>query len=130
MNNQWQTIWVTFISILAMLMSAYASSSPQMSLHMPETSYSASDSQQQTDCHSMDSGMHHTVVDQSNDSHSQCSTSSGVHLCCTAACSSVHFALMPTSELAPAESSLALHSNIIIGHKVTRLQTLLRPPSA
>lgn len=129
MKNQWQTIWVTLISIFAMLMSAYASSSPEMTFHLMETSHSVTEQQELTDCHSMSSGMHHST-EQASDVDEHCNSGSGVHMCCTAACSSVHFPLTPTSELASTESSLAPYTHLTIGQKVVRQQTLLRPPSA
>ncbi len=156
MTNTLRTTWITVFSIIAMLMSSYTSSSPVMMLDMMPPQAMAS---MMSDCHLPDSldnhqtgtsfisqpkdhhssmlamsdHAHHDVDSQSsrkNEATQHCQgTSDTVHTCCMSVCSSVSWPLNTFHipfELSP---SLAQYQPLVIGHKVSRIQTLLRPPS-
>ncbi|NOH97408.1 hypothetical protein [Vibrio sp. 99-70-13A1] len=156
MTNTLRTIWITVFSIIAMLMSSYTSSSPVMMLDMTPPQAMAS---MMSDCHLPDSlDKHQTGISslpQPKDHHSSMlamsdhahhdtdsqrssknkashhcqGTSDTVHNCCMSVCSSVSWPLNTSHipfELSP---SLAQYQPLVIGNKVSRIQTLLRPPS-
>ena len=148
MTHSLKNTWITIFSILAMLMSNYVSSAPMMAInsmfvstpgvinshdnHSPSDhiAYSKlSAHQQPTNCHSNESSLDSEHQSQMSMSHCGDANSS-VDTCCLSICSSVSY----PSEFAYSPSTLsytlALHHSIKIGVKVSRIQSLLRPPSA
>lgn len=152
MTNSFKNTWITIFSILVMLMSNYVSSAPMMAINSmfvftPEVTnshdnHSSSDHieysersahhqhhQQPTNCHSDESSLDSEHQSQMSMNHCGDANSS-VDTCCVSVCSSVSY----PSEFAYSPSTLsytlALHHSIKIGVKVSRIQSLLRPPSA
>ncbi|NLS13838.1 hypothetical protein HGP28_13150 [Vibrio sp. SM6] len=149
MTHSLKNTWITIFSILAMLMSNYVSSAPLMAMNsMPvsisevtsshhnhmssnhvESSGFSAHHQQATNCHSGEGSTdseHHTkmVMSHCGDSNSSADT------CCVSVCSSVSYPIEVVYLPNPLSSTLALHHSIKIGVKVSRIQSLLRPPSA
>lgn len=148
MTHSLKNTWITIFSILAMLMSNYVSSAPMIAINSmfvstPEVinshdNHSPSDHiaysklsahQQATNCHSNESSLDSEHQAQMSMSHCG-DPNSSVDTCCLSICSSVSY----PSEFAYSPSTLsytlALHHSIKIGVKVSRIQSLLRPPSA
>ena len=128
---------ILIISILAMLMSSYVSSMPMMDM----SAISSSSIQTQRSHHdsmemSETTASHHAMIGcpsmevTKSDSSIHCdssSTSGGD--CCKSVCTSVFFPLSSSRLISTSESDLALRHPIKIGVTVTRIQSLLRPPS-
>jgi hypothetical protein len=151
MKHEIRTIWITAISMIAMLMSTYVSSAPQMdfmtsehSMHTLQQS-SVQANSGQLDCHStnavtqtsnfgsLDSQCQHqnsqAHAHSSHNAHS-CSQGEGVHNCCTSVCSSVSYPLLVKSDMLIPSHTLALHQFLTIGETSNRPNLFLRPPSA
>ena len=128
---------ILIISILAMLMSSYVSSMPMMDM----SAISSSSIQTQRSHHdsmemSETTASHHAMIGcpsmemTKSDSSIHCdssSTSGGD--CCKSVCTSVFFPLSFSRLISVSEPDQALRHPIKIGVTVTRIQSLLRPPS-
>ncbi|CAM4395693.1 hypothetical protein VIAG107301_14845 [Vibrio agarivorans] len=141
MTHSMRTLWITLISITAMLLSAYVSSAPAMSLQMgqhttqPTTmAHCQSASKQHHDHddkhdHSHEHTVHHVMTSDSVQTSDCDNQSHSVHSCCTSVCSSVSYPIETANITQPTLASLALHQPITIGDARTRPRLLLRPPS-
>ena len=146
MNHSFKNTWVTLFSIFAMLMSSFVSSAPMMvnnstphvnskvvsshhnhtsSDHL-DTTASANSNSQQMDCHS--DKFLSTLASQLERDSSHCDSLS-VDSCCASVCSSVSYPIQAADSPCTLAPTLALHKPIKIGNKVSRIQSLLRPPS-
>ncbi|ROS67621.1 hypothetical protein [Vibrio crassostreae] len=186
MTNTLRTTWITVFSIIAMLVSSYASSSsalmadvmmaqmgsPQSDCHHSESSNAVSDlSNMTTGCdisvatgdaggdaggehaahvamphHSSQQG--HTEMPVSDDEVTTAHSSSmsshddnmmgthclggsdSIHNCCISVCSTASYPIQAVQAANPFVSSLARFQSVVIGQKVARAQSLLRPPTA
>ena len=149
MTHSLKNTWITIFSILAMLMSNFVSSAPMMAMN--SLLYSSSEiptdhhihtspinvefveldnsSHEQTNCHSSSDPVHTSESNQVAMSH--CGDSNtNVDACCVSVCSSVSYPTEVAYSPSTLSSTLALHHSIKIGVKVSRIQSLLRPPSA
>ncbi|CAK2696897.1 conserved exported hypothetical protein [Vibrio crassostreae] len=182
MTNTLRTTWITVFSIIAMLVSSYASSSsalmadvmmaqmgsPQSDCHHSESSNAVSDlSNMTTGCdisaatgdaggehaahatmphHSSQQG--HTEMTVSDDEVTTAHSSSisshddnmmgthclggsdSIHNCCISVCSTASYPIQAVQAVNQFSFSLARFQSVTIGQKVTRAQSLLRPPAA
>ncbi|MCL9775395.1 MULTISPECIES: hypothetical protein [Vibrio] len=135
MTNSLRQTSILIISILAMLMSSYVSSMPMMDMSPISTS-SVQPSNHDSMEMSETTASHHAMIGcpsmemTKSDSSIHCgssSTSGGD--CCKSVCTSVFFPLSSSRLISTSESDLALRHPIKIGVTVTRIQSLLRPPS-
>lgn len=137
MTNTLRQTSILIISILAMLMSSYVSSMPMMDMSPISTS-----SLQPKLSHHESIGMtektasHHAMIDcqpmemAESESSTHCDSSSAFGGdCCKSVCSSIFFPLSSSRLINIAEPDLAPRHPIKIGFTVTRIQSLLRPPS-
>ncbi|MDN2483660.1 hypothetical protein [Vibrio agarivorans] len=141
MTHSMRTLWITLISIAAMLMSAYVSSAPAMTLqvgqhttHPATMAHCHSASNQHHDDkhdheHSHEHSAHHVMPSDSVQAGDCDNQSHSVHSCCTSVCSSVSYPIATANITQPTLASLALHHPITIGDAQTRPRLLLRPPS-
>ncbi|MFA0055622.1 hypothetical protein [Vibrio echinoideorum] len=150
MTNTLRTTWITVFSIVAMLVSSYASSS---SIMMTNVMMSQMGSNQSAcyhsdalaaECHVVSSESHaeHTNMDaQAFDSQchmspesEDCGDMMGNHCsgsdCCASVCSTVSYPIQAVQTVNPFISSFARFQSVTIGQKVARAQSLLRPPTA
>ncbi|CAK2413352.1 conserved exported hypothetical protein [Vibrio crassostreae] len=177
MTNTLRTTWITVFSIIAMLVSSYASSSsalmadvmmaqgsPQSDCHHSESSNAVSDlSNMTTGCDiSVAGGEHaahatmphhtsqqgHTEMTVSDDEVTTAHSSSisshddnmmgthclggsdSIHNCCISVCSTASYPIQAVQAVNQFSFSLARFQSVTIGQKVTRAQSLLRPPAA
>ncbi|MDN3717269.1 hypothetical protein [Vibrio breoganii] len=135
MTNSLRQTSILIISILAMLMSSYVSSMPMMDMSPISTS-SVQPSNHDSMEMSETTASHHAMIGcpsmemTKSDSSIHCgssSTSGGD--CCESVCTSVFSPLSSSRLISTSESDLALRHPIKIGVTVTRIQSLLRPPS-
>ncbi len=138
MTNTFRTTWITVLSIVAMLVSSYVSSAPAMMNNMvsPAASLHHSSAQSNTTkmvgCDTVVASIDHAQHAKTSppETNSHCTTPlDDTYNCCSSVCSSVCFPLQVSQASRDFTFSLALHSPIIIGDKVTRSQSILRPPS-
>lgn len=138
MTNTFRTTWITILSIVAMLMSSYVSSAPAMMNNMvsPAANLHHSSAQPNTTmmvgCDTVVANVEHAQHAKTSppETSSHCTTPlDDTYNCCSSVCSSVCFPLQVSQASRDFTFSLALHSPIIIGDKVTRSQSILRPPS-
>ncbi|WP_146490778.1 hypothetical protein [Vibrio sp. T20] len=182
MTNTLRTTWITVFSIIAMLMSSYASSSSAMMANIMATQMMSnksicqqSDSPSDLDAvYQFAAGCHVTVSDSDMNDHVHASTPNGdqpVHdehtiyvelsahekmashqesmdahgehvmgnnccggsdsarICCYSVCSTASHTIQALQANYQISSSFAPHHSVTIGQKVTRAQSLLRPPS-
>ena len=145
--------WIAIFSLFAMLMSSYVSSMPMMTTNSLPSSYSAAVEKSHTHPHhysaeytelSRDTHAEHSashcnsqgeppseISAHSAMKNTHCGdTSTGGDTCCISVCSSTSFPTSGVDALHTLSFSLALHQSDTIGAPVTRIQTLLRPPSA
>jgi len=147
MNHSFKNTLVTIFSVFAMLVSSLVSSTPMMVKnsmlsfdaelvsshhnHTPSDHFhitvSALSACQQVECHS-DKTLSQ-LDDQLERDSSHCDGLS-VDSCCTSVCSSVSYPIQSANSPSTLAPTLALHKPIKIGNKVSRIQSLLRPPSA
>ncbi|MFS1489829.1 hypothetical protein BCT96_006015 [Vibrio splendidus] len=153
MTNTLRTTWITVFSIIAMLMSSYASSSSAMMADMMMEMSSSKSACYHSDtsvndsmagCHVMSEDVH---TEHSNMSAhalmAQCDMSSmsedgspmmGNHCssadCCASMCSASSYPIQAVQAVNQFSFSLARFQPITIGQKVARAQSLLRPPTA
>ncbi|CDT30387.1 hypothetical protein VCR4J2_370007 [Vibrio coralliirubri] len=178
MTNTFRKTWIIVFSIIAMLMSSYASSSSAMMANIMATQMMSNksicqhnDSPSDPDaanqfaagCHvtvsdsDMSDHVHgdHSVHDdhaiyvelsaddkmasyqESMDAHGEhvmgnncCGGSDSAHICCYSVCSTASHTIQALQANYQISSSFAPHHSVTIGQKVTRAQSLLRPPSA
>ncbi|UPR59880.1 hypothetical protein ITG10_21305 [Vibrio sp. ED004] len=154
MTNTLRTTWITVFSTIAMLMSSYASSSSAMmtEVMMMEMSLSKSAcyhsytsvNDSMAGCHVTSENPHAEHSNMSgHDLMAQCDMSSmsedGGHMmgnhcssadCCASVCSATSYPIQAVQAANPFVSSLARFQSVIIGQKVARAQSLLRPPTA
>ena len=135
MTNSLRQTSILIISILAMLMSNYVSSMPVMGMSPISTS-SVQPSNHDSMEMSETTASHHAMIGcpsmemTKSDSSIHCdssSTSGGD--CCKSVCTSVFFPLSFSRLISVSEPDQALRHPIKIGVTVTRIQSLLRPPS-
>ncbi|MCY9824536.1 hypothetical protein [Vibrio chagasii] len=154
MTNTLRTTWITVFSIIAMLMSSYASSSSAMMTEVMMMEMSSSKSA----CYHSDTSVSdsmagcHVTSEEAHAEHSnmsghdlmaQCDMASmsedGSHMmgnhcssadCCASVCSATSYPIQAVQAANPFVSSLARFQSVIIGQKVARAQSLLRPPTA
>ncbi|MEZ8724439.1 hypothetical protein AB6D66_25570 [Vibrio pomeroyi] len=154
MTNTLRTTWITVFSIIAMLMSSYASSSSAMMTEVMMMEMSSSKSA----CYHSDTSANDSMAgcyvtsENPHAEHSnmsghdlmvQCDMSSmsedGGHMmgnhcssadCCASVCSATSYPIQAVQAANPFVSSLARFQSVIIGQKVARAQSLLRPPTA
>ncbi|EKO3580351.1 hypothetical protein M3929_003075 [Vibrio metschnikovii] len=129
---------ILIISILAMLMSSYVSSMPMMdmsaisssSIQTQRSHHGSMGMSETTASHYAMIGCPSMEVTKSDSSiHCDSSSTSGGD-CCKSVCTSVFFPLSSSRLISTSESDLvALRHPIKIGVTVTRIQSLLRPPS-
>ena len=154
MTNTLRTTWITVFSIIAMLMSSYASSSSTMMTEVMmmemEPSKSAcyhsdtSTNDSMAGCHVKSQEVHTEHSNMSGHAlMAQCDMSSmseddghmmGNHCastdCCASVCSATSYPIQAVQTANPFVSSLARFQSVTIGQKVARAQSLLRPPTA
>lgn len=135
MTNSLRQTSILIISILAMLMSSYVSSMPMMDMSPISTS-SVQPSNHDSMEMSETTASHHAMIGcpsmemTKSDSSIHCESSSTFGGdCCKSVCSSVFFPLSSSRLIGTSESDLALRHPIKIGVTVTRIQSLLLPPS-
>ncbi|MBD1557775.1 hypothetical protein HC752_12610 [Vibrio sp. S9_S30] len=134
MANQLKTIWITMLSIVALLFSGFVSSAPVMMGTMGEQAPSKASpchasSVETTSNHSMET-THSDHLNTSEKSASCLSDSYGGHACCVAVCSATFAPLPIRDALTSTRFTLSPFFVIMIGDKISRTQTLLRPPIA
>ena len=154
MTNTLRTTWITVFSIIAMLMSSYASSSSAMMTDIMMIEMSSgksacyhndvSTNDSMAGCHVMSEEVHAEHSNMSaHDLMAQCDMSSmseddsqmmGNHCssadCCASVCSATSYPIQAVQAANPFDSSLARFQSVTIGQKVARAQSLLRPPTA
>lgn len=150
MTHSIKSVWIVIFSILAMLMSSYAASSPSMTSMMlsvdtttsmqhqqhasdQQNSVSSSTQISRSDCHSFVDEASNSLAVNNNSSENLTSCASpddGLHSCCVSACSTTFYPIQSTQSLSDITYSLALHHPVTIGDKILRPQSFLRPPSA
>lgn len=154
MTNTFRKTWIIVFSIIAMLMSSYASSSSALMTKVMMMEMGSSKSacyhsdtsvnDSMAGCHVMSEDVHtehsnmsgHTLM-------AQCDMSSmnedGGHMmgnhcasadCCASMCSATSYPIQAVQVANPFVFSLARFQSVIIGQKVARAQSLLRPPTA
>ncbi len=133
MTNTFRTTWITILSIVAMLVSSYVSSAPAMMNNMASPAANLHHSSAQpVGCDTVVASVEHAQHAKTSppETSSHCATPlDDTYNCCSSVCSSVCFPLQVSQASRDFTFSLALHSPIIIGDKVTRSQSILRPPS-
>ncbi|OED84086.1 hypothetical protein [Vibrio crassostreae] len=154
MTNTFRKTWIIVFSIIAMLMSSYASSSSALMTEVMMMEMGSSKSacyhsdtsvnDSMAGCHVMSEEVH---AEDSNMSAyalmAQCDMSSmsedgssmmGNHCssvdCCASMCSASPYPIQAVQAVDQLSFSLARFQSVTIGQKVARAQSLLRPPSA
>lgn len=156
MTHSLKNTMIMMFSIVLMLISNYVSSSPVMAMNsvsfenakamdeahshhsqpmqMAEVSAPKRPHSQHTDCMSMNQD--DTPHSMTNKAHTESTNSahcgvsdSDIHTCCTTVCSSASYPIHGAQPLSAITPSLALHQSLKIGDTVTRLQSILRPPT-
>lgn len=154
MTNTLRTTWITVFSIIAMLMSSYASSSSAMMTEVMMLEMSSGKSacyhsdtsvnDSKAGCHVMSEEVHAEHSNMSaHDLMAQCDMSSmsedgsqmmGNHCssadCCASMCSASPYPIQAVQAVDQLSFSLARFQSVTIGQKVARAQSFLRPPSA
>ncbi|CAK2891134.1 hypothetical protein [Vibrio crassostreae] len=154
MTNTFRKTWIIVFSIIAMLMSSYASSSSALMTEVMMMEMGSSKSacyhsdtsvnDSMAGCHVMSEKVH--AEDSNMSAHAlmaQCDMSSmsedgssmmGNHCssadCCASMCSASPYPIQAVQAANPFVSSLARFQSVVIGQKVARAQSLLRPPTA
>ncbi|MFA0525342.1 hypothetical protein AB4517_17345 [Vibrio sp. 10N.222.52.C3] len=154
MTNTFRKTWIIVFSIIAMLMSSYASSSSalmtevmMMEMGSSKSACNHSDTSvndSMAGCHVMSEEVH--AEDSNMSAHAlmaQCDMSSmsedgssmmGNHCssvdCCASMCSASPYPIQAVQAVDQLSFSLARFQSVTIGQKVARAQSLLRPPSA
>ncbi|MEZ8025502.1 hypothetical protein AB6D06_21930 [Vibrio sp. 10N.239.311.G01] len=154
MTNTFRKTWIIVFSIIAMLMSSYASSSSALMTEVMMMEMGSSKSacyhsdtsvnESMAGCHVMSEEVH--AEDSNMSAHAlmaQCDMSSmsedgssmmGNHCssvdCCASMCSASPYPIQAVQAVDQLSFSLARFQSVTIGQKVARAQSLLRPPSA
>ncbi|MEO9494839.1 MAG: hypothetical protein ABJG42_10165 [Vibrio splendidus] len=154
MTNTFRKTWIIVFSIIAMLMSSYASSSSALMTEVMMMEMGSSKSacyhsgtsvnDSMAGCHVMSEKVH--AEDSNVSAHAlmaQCDMSSmsedgssmmGNHCssadCCASMCSASPYPIQAVQAVDQLSFSLARFQSVTIGQKVARAQSLLRPPSA
>ncbi|KAB0300947.1 hypothetical protein F2Z80_17825 [Vibrio fortis] len=135
MTHSLKTFWITIFSIFAMLMSTSVSSASTMEMQMMDKeTMSCHHASMMT--HAMSSMCDVSSDDQSMHDMGQHKTSHCSHggdmgaNCCVSICLSWSYPIQSINSLSSFAYSLAPHHSVIIGSKVARIQSILRPPSA
>ncbi|WP_104401216.1 hypothetical protein [Vibrio penaeicida] len=134
MANQLKTIWITVLSIVALLFSGFVTSAPVMMIDMIEQASSKASpchvsSVDATPNHSMKM-MHSDRSGTSAESLSCLSDSHGGHTCCIAVCATTFVPLPVSDVLVYTRFTLSPFYAVTIGDEISRTQTLFRPPIA
>ena len=154
MTNTFRTTWITVFSIIAMLMSSYASSSSVMMTNMMTAQMGSSQSAcyhsddsangMMAGCHIMNTESHaepsnmdaqafmtqcHMPSASEDGDNMMGSHCSGVD-CCASVCSTASHPIQAIQAANLFAYSLARFQSVTIGQKVARAQSLLRPPTA
>ncbi|MEZ8040148.1 MULTISPECIES: hypothetical protein [Vibrio] len=154
MTNTFRKTWIIVFSIIAMLMSSYASSSSAMMTEVIMMEMGSSKSacyhsdtsvnDSMAGCHVMSEEVHaedsnmsaHALMAQFDMSSmsEEGSSMMGNHCssadCCASMCSASPYPIQAVQAVDQLSFSLARFQSITIGQKVARAQSLLRPPSA
>ncbi|MDH5933752.1 hypothetical protein [Vibrio splendidus] len=154
MTNTFRKTWIIVFSIIAMLMSSYASSSSAMMTEVMMMEIGSSKSacyhsdtsvnDSMAGCHVMseevnaeDSNMSaHALMAQfdmssmSEDGSSMMGNHCSSADCCASMCSASPYPIQAVQAVDQLSFSLARFQSVTIGQKVARAQSLLRPPSA
>lgn len=139
MTHSSRTTWIMIFGILAMLMSNYVSSAPSMVMksmmmsevvvdntHSVHSTHSVTSSERD-DCHSSTLAKEYPKAQ----SVSHCDdTDTDTHTHCGSVCSSASFPLANIKTNSEFSSRFAHFNAVKMGEKVSRSQSILRPPSA
>ncbi|TKF29806.1 hypothetical protein FCV50_15710 [Vibrio kanaloae] len=154
MTNTFRKTWIIVFSIIAMLMSSYASSSSALMTEVMMMEMGSSKSacyhsdtsvnDSMAGCHVMSEEVHaedsnmsaHALMAQfdmssmSEDGSPMMGNHCSSADCCVSVCSATSYPIQAVQVANPFVSSLARFQSVTIGQKVARAQSLLRPPSA
>lgn len=135
MTHSLKTFWITIFSILVMLLSTSVSSASTMEMQMmdKETMACPHASMMTHEIAAMCSvaGDHQSIHGMSQHDSSHCSHGGdGFANCCVSICLSWSYPIQSINTLSSFAYSLAPYHDVIIGNKVARIQSILRPPSA
>ncbi|OED80691.1 hypothetical protein [Vibrio splendidus] len=154
MTNTFRKTWIIVFSIIAMLMSSYASSSSALMTEVMMMEMGSSKSacyhsdtsvnDSMAGCHVMSEEVHaedsnmsaHALMAQfdmssmSEDGSSMMGNHCSSADCCASMCSASPYPIQAVQAVDQLSFSLARFQSVTIGQKVTRAQSLLRPPSA
>ncbi|MEZ9208348.1 hypothetical protein AB6E95_12740 [Vibrio splendidus] len=154
MTNTFRKTWIIVFSIIAMLMSSYASSSSAMMTEVMMMEMGSSKSacyhsdtsvnDSMVGCHVMSEEVHaedsnmsaHALMAQfdmssmSEDGSSMMGNHCSSADCCASMCSVSPYPIQAVQAVDQLSFSLARFQSVTIGQKVARAQSLLRPPSA
>jgi len=126
-------IWISLFSILAMLMSSFASSAPLMTFQMLSSSYVETEAATHCAMTSSPEMSHHQTNQTHSNQPAQPSCDSGsdkAHNCCGSVCVTVFALFSPQDQLTHLTSYLALIHPEAHGHAIYRQASLYRPPIA
>jgi hypothetical protein len=154
MTNTFRKTWIIVFSIIAMLMSSYASSSSALMTEVMMMEMGASKSacyhsdtsvnDSMAGCHVMSEEVHaedsnmsaHALMAQfdmpsmSEDGSPMMGNHCSSADCCASMCSASPYPIQAVQAVDQLSFSLARFQSVTIGQKVARAQSLLRPPSA
>ena len=154
MTNTFRKTWIIVFSIIAMLMSSYASSSSAMMTEVMMMEMGSSKSacyhsdtsvnDSMAGCHVMSEEVHaedsnmsaHALMAQfdmpsmSEDGSPMMGNHCSSADCCASMCSASPYPIQAVQAVDQLSFSLARFQSVTIGQKVARAQSLLRPPSA
>lgn len=135
MTHSLKTFWITILSIFAMLMSTSASSSSVMEMQMMDKESvgcsHASMMSHGVETMCMVTDQDHSMSDMGHHDANHCAHGGDMSAnCCVSICLSWSYPIQVTSALSSFAYSLAPYQAVTIGSKVTRIQSILRPPSA
>ncbi|MEZ8381868.1 hypothetical protein AB6D92_19365 [Vibrio splendidus] len=154
MTNTFRKTWIIVFSIIAMLMSSYASSSSALMTEVMMMEMGSSKSacyhsdtsvnDSMAGCHVMSEEVHaedfnmsaHALMAQfdmssmSEDGSPMMGNHCSSADCCASMCSASPYSIQAVQAVDQLPFSLARFQSVTIGQKVARAQSLLRPPSA
>ncbi|MEZ8437611.1 hypothetical protein AB6D90_23890 [Vibrio splendidus] len=154
MTNTFRKTWIIVFSIIAMLMSSYASSSSALMIEVMMMEMGSSKSacyhsdtsvnESMVGCHVMSEEVHaedsnmsaHALMAQfdmssmSEDGSPMMGNHCSSADCCASMCSASPYPIQAVQAVDQLSFSLARFQSVTIGQKVARAQSLLRPPSA
>ncbi|MBE8604569.1 MULTISPECIES: hypothetical protein [Vibrio] len=154
MTNTFRKTWIIVFSIIAMLMSSYASSSSALMTEVMMMEMGSSKSacyhsgtsvnDSMAGCHVMSEKVHaedsnmsaHALMAQydmssmSEDGSSMMGNHCSSADCCASMCSASPYPIQAVQAVDQLSFSLARFQSVTIGQKVARAQSLLRPPTA